>query len=1625
MKKPPFIIIFLVVFIGLSSLTLAQGTYYTAPTSYLDITQYGFGGSPSYANYPHYTSLWIPNNVAVIRGVIIINGTTGANTDTSWQALARAHDFAVMGTQNYVCYRTTNILAAEVPMLLADLSWYATASGHPEVVNLPFVLCGWSTGGQVAYGINSYIPNRVIAYEVNKGGNYFTGTLSTAALQTPGIYVAGQTDTTTRITAITGLFKQNRPMGGLCSLAFEQNMSHAEGNVNGVWFTFFDHAIRARYPTNTTPLSNTVTLLNLSETNGWLAAQPTTDNGLSGSVYTYTNYPGASPTNASWLMDADVANLYRGLATYNTNAQPAVTVTPVGGPLYSAPETIQFQVSVNSTAFPGWVTADVYDGASKLGTVTNGGPTSTVYAVRPWGGRGVMAIAYDASGNQRISIPKAFVVNKNVASAWNNGSRDFLWNTSSSNWGGVAWTQGADAVFGSNGVGTITLSGTQTLADSLTALCFDFPGYKLTGGTLSLPTNSGGNSGFNLNADAEIASVITGPGSLTKNGNGVLTLSGNNTYYGTTVVNAGTLKLSNGGNLGNSFVPVSGTLAIAQSANGSTNALNGYLTLYAGANFTMADTYISTFNVGGAALSAISGAPPVLTFDIASTNLTSDKLAIGGSVSIATNALPTIVPNFLAVPSSGSNTYTLITAASGLGLGATNFNLAPENITIGGNPYHTSLASSTDTAVILSFVPGTIIIPYYWKGGIDGKWTSENFKLDAAGTSATTELPNSATSVYMTANTANNFTTTLDQAFIISGLTFTGSGTANTNGSIIGAGSGGTLQINSGGISVNAGSGSIAITAPVTLGSVQSWTNNSVNALTVGPVNNGGFLLTIAGSGNTTINGALSGTGSLTQSASGVLTLSGNNTYTGTTTINTGTLAIAHSNALAGGGKVNVVGGTLDLGTHNITNSLSLQAGAVQNGYVTLNSSNNYDIQSGTTLWNVQLNGSAGLIKTTSGTATLAGANFFTGPTTIYAGTLTIGWYASLYSSIIVNIVGGTLDLNGVGVSNGYPAIFPISLQGGTLQNGMVTYNGGNFDIQSGMEASNAILADRSGSGGLAAGLTKSTAGTAILAGSNTYTGLTTITEGTLELDGSIAGSLSVQAGGTLTGNGTITRNLIVASNGIARLSGGTFTVNGNITNNGTIILNNGAQITGYSSFNGNVVVTNSGLSNQTITFPSIPAQTIGSGPVTLGATASSGLPVSYNSSSTNISLSSNVVTILGAGTATIIATQNGNASWNAATPVSNQLVVNTNSLASIIPVGNGSFETPGDSVGGSWAMFGNPWNIIDQAPSVFQQVQAVSGEFFTNAPNGTWVALINNDSTPITNPITQNLGANVTNGDTLSITFSFGRQKDTYPGGQGVAYFDVGGTKYTMPFDASVLSPGSWQSTTMTKTITNSGPLSLGFYSTSGHDTNAWVDNISNITRTPGLSQQTITFPSIPAQIYGSGPVTLGATASSGLPVSYNSSSTNISLSSNVVTILGAGTAMIVASQAGNSNYMAATSVTNQLVISQATQTISPFAIIPTQTYATNMTMIIKPPTANSSQPVSVKVLSGPATMSGNTLTLTGTGTVVLAADQSGNENYLAAPQITTNFTVAPAATPVNVNVFFMDGSTVIRKRH
>jgi hypothetical protein len=168
-----------------------------------------------------------------------------------------------------------------------------------------------------------------------------------------------------------------------------------------------------------------------------------------------------------------------------------------------------------------------------------------------------------------------------------------------------------------------------------------------------------------------------------------------------------------------------------------------------------------------------------------------------------------------------------------------------------------------------------------------------------------------------------------------------------------------------------------------------------------------------------------------------------------------------------------------------------------------------------------------------------------------------------------------------------------------------------------------------------------------------------------------------------------------------------------------------------------------------------------------------------------------------------------------------------TAATAGAIAVGNPSFETPmAGGVGGGWAQIGAPWVV--QGSSSYQQNNlspTASAHFTSTSPGGgVWYALLNANTVSIT----QDLLADVNAGDTLSLTFYGGRglaSSSTADGGVFNAAFLVGATPYSMNVNAAVLANDTWQSFTLTRTITNSGDLSLQFRAVSG---DPWLDNIS-----------------------------------------------------------------------------------------------------------------------------------------------------------------------------------------------------
>lgn len=170
--------------------------------------------------------------------------------------------------------------------------------------------------------------------------------------------------------------------------------------------------------------------------------------------------------------------------------------------------------------------------------------------------------------------------------------------------------------------------------------------------------------------------------------------------------------------------------------------------------------------------------------------------------------------------------------------------------------------------------------------------------------------------------------------------------------------------------------------------------------------------------------------------------------------------------------------------------------------------------------------------------------------------------------------------------------------------------------------------------------------------------------------------------------------------------------------------------------------------------------------------------------------------------------------------------------------------------------------------------------------------------------------------------------------------------------------------------------------------------------TITVGKAAQTIAFPAIADAPYTGTDVTvsLNATASSGLAVSYSVVMGAATVTGTTLTISGAGNIRVAADQPGDADHLAAPQAT--VDINGVSQTIT-FPPVAPRVYAGSDIVVALGATASSGLTVSYAIVGGPGTISGNQLTITGAGTIDVAADQGGDGTYRAAPRVTRGIAV------------------------
>ena len=179
--------------------------------------------------------------------------------------------------------------------------------------------------------------------------------------------------------------------------------------------------------------------------------------------------------------------------------------------------------------------------------------------------------------------------------------------------------------------------------------------------------------------------------------------------------------------------------------------------------------------------------------------------------------------------------------------------------------------------------------------------------------------------------------------------------------------------------------------------------------------------------------------------------------------------------------------------------------------------------------------------------------------------------------------------------------------------------------------------------------------------------------------------------------------------------------------------------------------------------------------------------------------------------------------------------------------------------------------------------------------------------------------------------------------------------------------------------------------------DTNYQPAPVRQVSFVVSQAAQILAFGPIGSKTFGDGPVTLSATSSVGLPVTYSVVRGPGSLAGNQLSLSGAGEVVIQVSQEGNDLYQAA-SETLTVTVAKAAQSLS-WSPESSLTYSTNL--IVLDAKSGSGLLASYRVVSGPGTIVAGQISLTGVGPLVIAAEQSGDANWLAAAAITNRFTV------------------------
>lgn len=631
----------------------------------------------------------------------------------------------------------------------------------------------------------------------------------------------------------------------------------------------------------------------------------------------------ANPTFLSWLVSGSSAlTASTGTAAGTFNDSAGSWTTPGGVFSYSTPG--------SGTGAPGTQAAinPMYTFASPSGNLSSLNWANGNYLYLRW--KETDDSGSDATfGIDNFKLWTAAVAAANLT--WNTTSG--TWNTSTTNWlnsgsSASAYTQGDNVAFSGTGGGTITLSG------SLAPASF----------TISA------NAGTYTFSGASASDKISGATSIAKSGAGAAVFTSANDFSGGTTITGGIVSISGSDQLGAGTITVNGgqltstagsalTLANALTVGGSNGTvatgdqnltinggatIGGALTKTGNGTLVLASPTLSTgaaFTVSAGAVQ-IGGPTTSGVYSIATANALTGNLTIGGTQRLNVNT-------------GGS-----ITGAGTLGFLSSGALLSNLSGTAGGTVSAPIALNSGNAA----FTPGVYTTGSYTPASFT---TTIGATKGAAGSAGTLTV-NSVISGSADLNISNNSLTGGGGGLLVLGgqSTYSGNTLIDTNVPDATNSTAATIQLGvsnalpaTTGVIVGTRSGVGAAIMDLNgfnqkvafVGDGQFVTASKF--LTITNLGSGTSTFTIDGSTNATFSGVFAsgsagGRLNLVKQGSGAQTLTGSSTYGGGTTLNAGSLVAGNVNAF-GTGSIVVNGGTLDLASLAIANTITNNGGSI------------------------------------------------------------------------------------------------------------------------------------------------------------------------------------------------------------------------------------------------------------------------------------------------------------------------------------------------------------------------------------------------------------------------------------------------------------------------------------------------------------------------------------------------------------------------------------------------------------------------------------------------------------------------------------------------------------------------